>query len=143
MHSDKRLRVSRSILACRIEETGEAMPGNKMYLPHVLLVLLRLSYAGQPDLSQLARMLRCDVTAQFHRHLLRQLVDLLKVVGQPVGFRVQIEEHARGVVLETETIAGRTCTCPLFHVDHAELAWPGRFIEIACYSVAGVIRVEL
>lgn len=98
------LRVAGGILPCRVEKVRESVPRNKLNLAHILLVLWRLSHTRHPHLAQPGRVLRLDVLSQLLGHLLRQLVDLFKVVGQPVRLWVQVKEDTRAARPEPITV---------------------------------------
>lgn len=142
MDGDQGLRVSLRVLARRIEEVRESVPRHKVELSHVLLILRRLAHARHPHLSQFARVLTLDVAPQLRGHLLRQLVHILEVVGQPIGLRVKVEEHAHAAIGQTVTGLFRACSRPVLQVYHAELAGTGDVIEVARNSVGGVIGKE-
>lgn len=114
-----------------------------MNLAHILLVLWRLSHTRHPHLAQPGRVLRLDVLSQLLGHLLRQLVDLFKVVGQPVRLWVQVKEDTRAARPEAITVLRGAGGGKVVRVDDAELAVAGQIGKVAGHAVRGVVGKEL
>lgn len=133
-----------------IEEMRKSMPRHKMQFAHVLLVRLRFAHTRHPHLAKLRRGRdgcggqRLDVLQQLVGDVLGQFVDPLKVVGQPVRFRVQMQEYADTSVAEAITILGRAFGSPVVHIQRTELADAGQTVKVTGHPVVGgVIGQEL